>query len=88
MQLVSKLGLALVYKMQGSALTGPLYTLMTTHKGDFGLHVVCFPVNIVGGKAGTSVEPCNRLMSNSRMTGAFLKSQNVSSHGITGYSAI
>ena len=52
MQLDSKLGPALVYKMRGSALTGPVYILMATHKGDFGLHVVCFPVNIVGGKAG------------------------------------
>jgi hypothetical protein len=52
MQLVSKLDPALVYKMRGSALTGPVYTLEATRKGDFGLHVVCFPVNIVGSKAG------------------------------------
>ena len=33
MQLVSKLDQTLVYKMRGSALTGPVYTLMATHKG-------------------------------------------------------
>jgi hypothetical protein len=87
-KLVNKLDPALVYKMRRYALVCTLYTLMATHKGDFGLQVVCFPVHIVGSKSGKWVEASNKLMSNSRMTGAFLKSQNVSSHGITSYSAV
>ena len=88
MKFISKLDPALVYKMRRYALVGTVYTLMATNKGDFGLHVVCFPVNIVGSKSGKWVEPCNKLMLNSRMNGAFLKSQSLSSHGITSYSAI